>query len=118
MAAWTSASGSITTSPAPSWTYPTGSGVRSSPRSAAARVVRQGVLALGRLGALAHLGHRGLAKIDHRRPLPVAAADLVLAVHACLPAHRWSCWPAPPPPRPARARPARRRPPATAVLCG
>src|SRR5260370_41881324 len=79
-------------------------------------VVRQRVLAPGRLGVLADLGHRGLARVDDRRPLPVTAADLVLAVHACLPAPTWSCWPAPPPPPPARDRTARRRPPAPAAL--
>ena len=50
-------------------------------------------------------GHRGLAEIYQRRPFPVTAGDFVLAVQPRLPARRWSCWLAPPPPRPARARP-------------
>ena len=79
---------------------------------------RPGVLALGRLGVLADLGHRGLAQVDQRRPFPVAARDFVLAVQPYLPARRWSCWPAPRPPRPARARSGRRCSPATTVLCG
>ena len=48
--------------------------------------------------------------------LPVAAADLVLAVDPSLPAPRWSCSPAPPLPPPARARTGRRRSPVTRSL--
>ena len=82
----------------------------------------QGVLAPGRLGVLADLGHRGLAEIYQRRPFPVAAGDFVLAVHRNLPPRtavpRPSCWPVPPLPRPARARTGRRRSPARTVPAG
>ena len=82
------------------------------------RRLGQAVLAPGRLGVLPDLGHRGLPQVDQRRPIPVTARDLVLAVHACLPAPRWSCWPVPPLPRPARARTGRRHSPARTVLAG
>ena len=82
------------------------------------RGVGQRVLPQRRLGVLADLHQGGLAQVDQRRPGPVPAGDLVLAVHPCLPARRTSCRPPPPPLRPGRDRPGRRRPSATAVPCG
>src|SRR5207244_10735407 len=86
------------------------------------RRVRQAVLAPGRLGVLADLRHRGLAQVADRCPLAMTARALVLAVHCNLPPRtavpRPSCWPAPPPPRPARPRTGRRRAPARTVTAG